>query len=370
MTTSTIRPFTIRVPQGDLDDLQQRLARTRFTQEIPDQGAKYGVTLAYVTRLLDRWRSGYDWRAWEAKLNAHPQFTTQIDGQTIHFIHVRSPNAAALPLIMTHGWPGSIVEFLDVIEPLTADFHLVIPSMPGFGFSGPTTEPGWNRYRTAKAWAELMRRLGYDRYGAVGNDGGSMVSPELGRIDPEHVVAVHVTQIFSFPSGDPAEFNGLTPDEMKGLEVLQWFNENMMGFNYLQSTQPQNLAHAIADSPAGQLAWSGQLFFEGQVSDDFILTNVTIYWLTNTGASSARFYYEDRHAQHPVGPTTAPLGLCAFAGDFKSMRRFAERDHAHIVQWHEYDLEAGHYAAHRAPAMYARDVREFFTAVRLPARSP
>jgi pimeloyl-ACP methyl ester carboxylesterase len=178
--------------------------------------------LTEVQRLAAYWRDGYDWRSWEARLNAHPQYTTEIDGQRIYFLHVRSPRAGAFPLILTHGWPGSVVEYLRIIEHLTAaGFHLVIPSLPGFGFSGPTREPGWGTTRTARAWAELMRRLGYDRYGAVGNDAGSMISPELGRIDGEHVSAVHVTQIFAFPSGNPAEFTDLSPADQAAMQKLQ-----------------------------------------------------------------------------------------------------------------------------------------------------
>jgi epoxide hydrolase len=208
-----IRPFRIDIPQADLDDLRERLARTRWPDEPPGVDGDYGVPLDYVKQLAERWRTSYDWRSWESRLNQYPQFTTSIDGQNVHLLHVRSPNKDALPLILTHGWPGSIVEFLDVIGPLSdpaahggdpADaFDLVIPSLPGYGFSGPTHQLGWNQYRIARAWAELMGRLGYPRYGAVGNDAGSMISPELGRIDPEHVVGVHVTQLFSFPSGGP-----------------------------------------------------------------------------------------------------------------------------------------------------------------------
>lgn len=216
-----IRPFRIAVPQADLDDLRDRLARTRWPDQLPGVESSYGVPLDYVRKLAEYWRTGYDWRTWEAKLNQYPQFTSTIDGQNIHFLHVRSPEPDALPLVLTHGWPGSIVEFLDVIGPLSdprahggdpgGAFNLVIPSLPGYGFSGPTRETGWNIYRIAKAWAELMNRLGYKRYGAVGNDAGSMVSPELGRIDPEHLVGVHVTQLFSFPSGNPAGDGGLHP---------------------------------------------------------------------------------------------------------------------------------------------------------------
>jgi pimeloyl-ACP methyl ester carboxylesterase len=371
MTNTEIRPFRIDIPQADLDDLAGRLARTRFTQELPgtdDEGWAYGVPLSYLRRLLDRWRDGYDWRAREARLNEYPQFTTEIDGQNIHFIHVKSPEPDAVPLVLTHGWPGSVLEYLSVIGPLTDPkahgldgsiaFDVVIPSLPGFGFSGPTHEAGWNRYRTAAAWVELMSRLGYERFGAVGNDGGAFVSPEVGRIAPDRVVGVHVTQIFSFPSGDPAEFEGMSPEDLAALEFLQKFSSEKMAFNQLQSTQPQNLAHALADSPAGQLAWSGQLFGDA-VDDDFALTNVMIYWLTGTAASSMRFYWEDAHAEVPTEPTTVPIGLCNFAYDFQSMRRFAERDHKNIASWNVHDT-GGHYGSHQAPEVFVEDVRGFY----------
>ena len=206
-----------------------------------------------------------------------------------------------MPLIVTHGWPGSIVEFLDVIGPLTdprshggdpaTAFDLVIPSLPGYGFSGPTREPGWNNYRIAAAWVELMRRLGYERYGAVGNDAGSLISPEVGRLDPEHVVGVHVTQIFSFPSGDPAEFGGMSEEEQRELGTLQWFVENKMSFNTLMAQQPQTLGYATNDSPVGLLAWNGQLLGE-DLDPDFALSNVMLYWLTGTATSAARLYRE------------------------------------------------------------------------------
>jgi pimeloyl-ACP methyl ester carboxylesterase len=367
-----IRPFRIEVPQAILDDLRDRLTRTRWPDELPGVGDSYGVSLDLVKSLAERWRTGYDWREWEAELNRHQQFTTTIDGQNVHFLHVRSPEADAFPLILTHGWPGSVVEYLDVIGPLSDPashaakpdeaFHLVIPSLPGYGFSGPTRETGWNRYRTAVAWAELMRRLGYDRYGAVGNDAGSMVNPELGRIDPEHVVGLHVTQIFSFPSGDPSEMADLTPEEQGQLATLQWFYENKFSFNQLMSQQPQTLAYALSDSPVGLLAWNAQLFGE-DLDDDFILTNVMLYWLTGTGGSAARLYYEDAHATLPTEPTTVPMGLAAFGGDFSGIRRFAERDHSNIVRWSTFD-HGGHFTAHKAPDLLVGDIRSFFEPLR------
>ena len=375
--TDTITPFRVDIPQADLDDLADRLARTRWANELPlsqvtdgiqkgpvQPGWEYGVPVDYVRRLVADWRESYDWRKWEAKLNAYPQFTTTIDGQQIHFLHVPSARQDAIPLILTHGWPNSVVEYLDLIDPLTNPpsgqpaFHLVVPSLPGFAFSGPTVEKGWDLQRIARAWAELMRRLGYERYGAAGNDGGSQVSPEVGRVDGDHVMGVHVTQIFSFPSGDLAEFEGLSPEDMEKLQFLQIFNAEMSAYAQLQATKPQNLAHALADSPAGQLAWSGQLFQEA-VDPEVVITNAAIYWLTNTCASAARMYYEVAHATQPAEPTTVPLGLSAFAYDFRSIRRFAERDHANIVSWNEYD-RGGHWSAHDAPDLLLAALRQFF----------
>lgn len=356
-----IRPFRVDVPQADLDELRDRLSRTRWPNELPGTGRTYGVPVDYVKRLTEYWLDGYDWRAWEARLNSHPQFTTEIDGQNIHFLHVRSADPDALALILTHGWPGSVVEYLDVIGPLSENFHLVIPSIPGFGFSGPTTEPGWNRYRVAAAWKQLMARLGYTRYGTVGNDGGSFISPEVGRLDPDHVVGVHVTQIFSFPSGDPAELVDLTEEEQAALAHLQWFHENLGAFGQLQAQQPQTLSFALADSPAGLLGWNCQLMGE-DVTPDFALTNVTIYWLTGTSGSSMRLYHEDAHATHPTEPTTVPIGVAGFAGDFASIRRFAERDHKNLIHWTRYD-SGGHYAAHQVPDLLVADIRDFFAKV-------
>jgi pimeloyl-ACP methyl ester carboxylesterase len=353
-----IHPFRVEIPQAYLDDLQARLALTRFTDEIP--GTDQGVSVERVRRLVTRWRDGFDWRAVEARLNAHPQFSTEIDGQRIHFLHVRSQNPDALPLILTHGWPGSIAEYLDAIEPLSRHFHLVIPSLPGYGFSGPTKELGWNTQRIARAWAELMSRLGYDRYGAAGNDAGSMISPELGRIAPDHVVGVHVTQIFSFPSGDPAEFAGLTEEDQAGLAVLDWFWKEKGAFNTLHSQQPQTLAHALADSPAGLVGWLAQLFDE-DLDDDFVLTNAAIHWLTGTAGSALRLYWENARAEQPEEPTTVPLGLAMAEGDFTSIRPFANRDHANIVSWRTLPAPAhGHYTAHTATDALTTDIRTFF----------
>jgi pimeloyl-ACP methyl ester carboxylesterase len=378
---AAIEPFTIDIPQADLDDLLDRVARTRWANELPfdevhrgDSGPgpilpgwEYGVPLDYVRRLARYWVDGFDWRAQEARLNEFPQYTTEIDGQNVHFAHVRSANPDATPLILTHGWPNTFVEYLGLVGPLTDPaahggdandaFHVVIPSIPGFGFSGPTHEAGWGSERTARAWAQLMERLGYERYGAHGNDAGALVAPWQGRVDPEHVIGVHVNQIFSFPSGDQAEFEGLTGEEMAYLQFLQGFVEHAV-HDKLQQEQPQTIAHALADSPVGQLAWSGQLLGDA-LTDDDLLTNVSIYWLTNTGASAARFYYEDRHSPVPTEPSTTPIGLASFAYDFRPIRKFADRDHKNIVSWNAYD-RGSHWAAHDAPDLLIEDIRGFF----------
>ena len=375
-TGTAIRPFRVEIPQAALDDLDGRLRRALWPDELPSNDGQYGVTSARVQDLAKYWLDGFDWRAVEARLNSYPQFVADIDGQRIHFLHIRSPRPGATPLLLSHGWPGSVVEYLDVIGPLTEPddpaapaFDLVIPSLPGFGFSGPARGPGWGTQRTARAWAELMARLGYQRYGLVGNDAGSMISPEVGRLDPEHVIGVHVTQLFSFPAGDPAEFHGLTEEDQSALAHLQWFMDHKFAFNVLHSQQPQTLAFALADSPVGLLAWNAQLLGES-LDRDFVLANVAIYWLTGTSGSAIRFYYEDAHTEgQPSGPTTAPTGLAMFGGDFQSIRRFAERDHGNIVSWHSYGPAGpaggpadapGHYAAHEATDVLVADIREFF----------
>jgi epoxide hydrolase len=372
---STIRPFRVSVPQAQLDDLATRLDRIIWPNELPGADGSYGMTTARVRALVDHWRTSFDWRALEERLNSYPQFVTEIDGEDIHFLHVRSSRPDAVPMILTHGWPGSIVEFLDVIGPLTEPedtsapaFHLVIPSLPGFGFSGPTRSSGWNRYRITRAWIELMHRIGYDRYVAAGNDAGSMIAPEMGRNDSAGVIGVHVTQVFSFPSGDAAEFATFGPEDYAALQHLQWFYDNMFSFNTLHSQQPQTLAFALADSPVGLLAWNAQLMGEN-LDADFVIANTAIYWFTGTSGSAIRLYYEDAHTEEkPEGPTTVPLGVAMFGGDFQSIRPLVDRDHSNVVRWRKYDGQAlghgprdagGHYAAHEATTVWIDDVREF-----------
>jgi epoxide hydrolase len=375
-TRTAIETFRIDIPQQSLDDLHDRLTRARWASEVPGPNPEdYGVSLAWVRELAEYWRDTYDWRAAEARLNAYPQFITEIDGQNIHFLHIESPEPGAIPLVLTHGWPGSVVEFLDVIGPLTDPrahgkdssiaFDLVIPSLPGFAFSAPLRDRGWSTQRTAAAWAKLMHRLGYERYGAAGNDAGSMISPEIGRLDPEHVIAVHVTQVFSFPSGDPAEFEGMSAEDGAAMAKLQWFMDHKISFNQLQSQQPQTLAHALTDSPVALLGWNTQLMTpdamgDKQLDKDFILTNIALYWFTSTGGSSIRFYYEDAHGARHLEPTTLPLGVAGFAGDFWGVRRFAERDHKNLVQWNLHPEPGGHYAAYLEPDVLADDIRDFY----------
>ncbi|WP_433145380.1 epoxide hydrolase family protein [Actinomadura nitritigenes] len=375
-----INPFRIDIPQADLDDLHDRLARTRWPDDLPGVGWSYGVPTAYARELAEYWRTGYDWRRQEAALNEHPQFTTEIDGQNIHFLHVRSPEPDALPLVLTHGWPGSVAEFMTVIGPLTdprahggdpADaFHLVAPSLPGFGFSGPTREAGWNLRRVARAWAELMRRLGYDRYGAQGGDTGSLVSPELGRVAPENVVGVHVNGSLGFPTFAPGETEGLTEAERARLAV--YTDHDRSGYAMIQSTRPQTLAFGLHDSPAGQMAWIVEKFKEWTdpahdlpdqaVDRDQMLTDVTLYWFTGTAGSSARIYKEGATDWgQPVGKSDVPTGVAVFPGD-AGIRRVAEREH-NVIHWSEFD-RGGHFAAMEAPDLLVDDVRAFFRLVR------
>jgi pimeloyl-ACP methyl ester carboxylesterase len=379
MTTDTsIQPYRIEIAQADLDDLHDRLGRTRWPDELPDVGWAYGVPLDYLKGLVDYWRTGYDWRAQEARLNEFAQFTTTIDGQNIHFLHVRSPEPDALPLIVTHGWPGSIVEFMKIIGPLTdprnhggdpADaFHLVAPSLPGFGLSGPTRETGWNTDRVARAWVELMDRLGYHRYGAQGGDTGAIISPQLGRIDAEHIVGVHVNNLLTFPSGQPEEMQDLTDADQQRLQLMQRWQNEMSGYAIVQSTRPQTLAYGLADSPVGQLAWIVEKFKEWTdpaaglpeyaVDRDQLLTNVSLYWLTDTAGSSARLYYEGAQTWGQIPERSdAPTGVAVFPMDI-TIRNIAEREH-NIVHWSEFD-RGGHFAAMEAPDLLTTDVRDFF----------
>lgn len=372
-------PFTLSISESDLDDLRDRLDRTRYTTEVPGADPAYGASLTQVREMARYWRHEFDWRAIEARLASFPQFTTMIDGQPIHFLHVRSAEPDAFPIVLTHGWPGSFAEFVDMIGPLVDPvahggraedaFHVVVPSFPGYAFSTPVTESGWGSARVAAAWDTLMARLGYERYGAHGGDGGSFVGRELGILAPAGLVGTHVLQLFSFPSGDPAEFEKLGPKDFEALEILKDFGE-ISAFATLQSTRPQTLAHALADSPVGQLAWNELMASFDRptaLTRDQILTNVSLYWFTNTAGSSARQYKEDARFNAGDGIATrinhSPTGVSVFANDFRSIRTFAERDNTRIVFWKEHEV-GGHFAAMEVPDVLVADLREFFRSLR------
>jgi pimeloyl-ACP methyl ester carboxylesterase len=379
-----IRPFRIAVPDEQLDELRERVGRTRWPAELIDIGWSRGVPAGYLRELAEYWRTSYDWRAHEAALNGWPQFTTLVDGQRIHFLHVRSPEPHALPLVITHGFPGSVAEFQDVIGPLTdprahdgdpADaFHVVIPALPGYGFSSPLTEAGWTVSRAAAAWAQLMRRLGYQRYGAQGGDLGALLSPELGHVDPEHVVGIHVNaaSVGFIPYGgvDDAELATFTELEKERLRLMNEFLGEGSGYFQMQATRPQTIAYGLTDSPVGQLAWIVDKFhdwvhgpLDRAIDRDRILTNVMFYWLTGTAGSAANLYFENMHASadwaRPPSPT--PVGVAAFATDV-AIRRFGEQGN-NIVHWSDFD-RGGHFAAMEAPDLFVGDVRAFFRGLR------
>jgi epoxide hydrolase len=378
-----LRPFLIAVPQADLDDLRDRLARTRWPDEMPGVGWDYGVPLGYLKELAEYWRTGYDWREHEARLNDIPQLTTTIEGANVHFLHVRSPERDALPLLLVHTWPGAIVEFLDVIGPLAhprayggdpADaFDVVVPSIPGFGLSGPTRETGWDLHRVARTFAGLMNRLGYARYGAHGSGFGSTVSRELARLDSDRLVGVHVTQFYAFPAGDLAELADLADDELPRLGRSGRCEAEATGAQMIQPSRPRTLAYALADSPVGQLAWIVDWFRddawgfpEDAVGRDRILTNVMLYWLTGTASSSAQVYYESARTGaggRPAEASTIPTGVAVFSRDLRSVRRFTPHDSRDLMHWSEFD-RGGHCLALDTPNLLIDDLRDFFRRLR------
>ncbi|MFJ2838370.1 epoxide hydrolase family protein [Nocardia sp. NPDC087230] len=384
--STAITPFRIDIAQRDLDDLRRRLTDARWPAEQPGAEWSRGVPVGYLRELAEYWRTTYDWRAAEAELNAFPQFTTEIDGQRIHFLHVRSARPDATPLLLTHGWPGSVVEFLDVIGPLTDPgahggdpddaFHLVIPSLPGYGFSGPVTDAGWNPARIAAAWVELMTRLGYQRFGAQGGDWGAFITPEVGRAGGDRVIGVHVNAatvgFLPFGPVTDADKATMTVAELARLDRLAQFKGEGSGYFRIQATRPQTLAYGLHDSPIGQLAWIVEKFKEwtfpadglpeAAVDRDRLLTNVMLYWLTGTAGSSAALYYEATHTRSwSSAPSTTPTGVAVFAEDV-AIRRYAEGN-AHIVHWSEFD-RGGHFAAMEAPELLVGDIRAFFRGLR------
>lgn len=372
-TNTEIHPFTVGIPQADLDDLQARLERTRFAPAAPGDSWEYGTPESYLREMVDQWRTGFDWRAQEARMNAVPNFVTDIDGQTVHFVHVRSAEPGARALVLTHTYPGSFAEFLDLIGPLTDPvahggraedaFHVVIPSIPGFGFSIPLVDGGWTMARVARTWDTLMRRLGYESYGAHGSDGGAMVSRELAILNPEGFLGAHVLQLFSFPSGAEGEMDGFGPKEYAALEHLQWF-QSVGGYNAMNGTRPQTVAAGLADSPVGQLAYNElfESFGNGTslVSREQVLTQVSLYWFTNTSATAARYHYEEGHAGAEPVVSQGRIGVAVFKDDFQTIRAFAERDNANIQHWSEIE-RGGHYAALEVPEEVVADLRVFFS---------
>jgi len=379
-----IEEFHIDIPQADVDDLARRLGETRWPATLPGAAWERGVPVGYLRELAAYWRDGFDWRAQEGRLNSHPQYTTQIDGQRIHFLHVRSPEPDATPLLLIHGWPGSVVEFLNVIGPLSDPrshggdpaqaFDLVIPSLPGFGFSGPVAGPGWGSRRIAAAFATLMRRLGYERYGAQGGDFGAFVAPDLGRVDPEHVIGVHVNAatvgFIPFEDIPEPELAMLTPAEQRRVPLLQRFRSEGSGYFQIQATRPQTLSYGLTDSPAGQLAWIVEKFKEWTssahelpeeaIARDDILADVSLYWFTKTAGSSANLYYETMHGSDWPSPSQVPTGVAVFAQDV-AIRRYAEQANK-IVHWSDFDT-GGHFAALETPDLLVSDVRAFFASL-------
>jgi pimeloyl-ACP methyl ester carboxylesterase len=358
--------FEIYVENEVLDDLRERLVRTRIPDQLPGTGWEYGIPYDYLRELVDHWRDEYDWRAHERRLNEFEHFRTHIDGQAIHFLHARAPRPDAFPVLLTHGWPGSIIEFLDVIPRLTDEFHIVAPSLPGYGFSEPTRTRGWDPVRIARAFGQLMLRLGYDRYGAQGGDWGAQVVTRIGALDPEHCVAVHVNMPIADPPKEPVE---LTEQDKEDLASMQQFARHEAGYAQEQSTKPQTLGVALNDSPAGLLAWIVEKFrawsdCDGHPENVFtreqLLTNVMTYWVTGTITSSSRLYWEHMHSSDKPGYVAVPTGVARFPKEvLRYPRTWVERRY-NVTRWTDMP-RGGHFAAMEQPELFADDVRAFFT---------
>jgi epoxide hydrolase len=382
-----VAPFRVEVPEADLRDLRERLERTRWPERetVPDWSQ--GVPLSYLQELCGYWASDYDWRRAEARLNSLPQFRTSIDGLGIHFIHVRSPQPDALPLVITHGWPGSVVEFLKAIGPLTdpaghgadaADaFHVVCPSLPGYGFSDKPAQWGWNIERIAVAWGRLMARLGYERYGAAGSDWGTSISTIIGQRHPEQIVGIHLVPPLAPP--DPTTFDELTERERGALASLEHSAEWDSGYSKEHSTRPQTVGYALVDSPAALCAWIIEKFWawtdcdghpENVLTRDELLDNLMLYWLPRTGASSARLYWESiRQVNEWISGSATdtvdvPAGCSIFPKELqRPSRRWAEQRFTDIRHWNELE-KGGHFAAFEQPELFVDELRRFFRHVR------
>jgi microsomal epoxide hydrolase len=378
-----LRPFTVDVPDEVLNDLRDRLARTRWPDQIPGSGWGYGTDLEYLRDLCETWRTTFDWRAQEKRFNQWPHFLTDIDGQQVHFVHARSPEPDALPLVITHGWPGSVSEFLDVIGPLCdprahggdpADaFHVVAPSIPGYGWSGPTREPGWDVRRVSQAWKELMARLGYGRYGAQGGDWGAIISSDLGAVDAEHLAGIHLNMLISFPPSDGG--GELSEQEQADVAALQEFLQTGTAYQEIHGKNPQTLGYGLTDSPAGLAGWIIEKFRawtdnngspEDAVTRDQLLTNLTVYWVTNTINSSVRLYCESQRSGRfgPMGQRIeVPTAAAVFPKEiFRTPRAWAENGF-NLQRYTRFD-RGGHFAALEEPDLLIDDVRAFFRELR------
>jgi pimeloyl-ACP methyl ester carboxylesterase len=382
--TDALIPFRITIEQEALDDLKRRLAEARWLDDGPVEDWSQGVPLTAARALITHWRDHYDWRRLEARANAYPQVRTNIDGLAFHLFHVRSPHAEALPIVLTHGWPGSFVEFLAVIDPLVDPvrhggeardaFHVVIPSLPGFGFSDKPQERGWDAPRTARAWAVLMRRLGYDRWVAQGGDWGSRVTHALALTRPPGLIAAHTNWPYVFPAEKPPR---PTPKEAETYADLQRFLDQQTGYAKQQQTRPQTLGYALADSPVGQAMWIYEKFQawtdnrgrpEDALSIDAMLDDITLYWLTNSAASSARFYLENVKPGPPTysaGRIELPMAASIFPKEiYRPPRAWAEALWPNLIHWNELD-RGGHFAAFEQPALFVSELRAAFRSVRV-----
>jgi pimeloyl-ACP methyl ester carboxylesterase len=391
-TGTEIRPFQIDIPEDALEDLRRRIEATRLPSKGLVEDRSQGVQLATIRELATYWVTEYDWRKAEARLSALPQFTTEIDGVDIHFIHVKSPNENALPLIMTHGWPGSVIELLETIGPLidpTAHggqaedaFHLVLPSLPGYGFSGEPVEVGWDLGRTARAWAELMRRLGYTRYVAQGGDVGAGVTDAMSRQEPEGLIGIHTNLLVPALSG---AMPTATDEERAAAAQIATFQQSGNGYFIEMATRPQTIGYALLDSPVALAAWMldhdtdsyykiSHAFVDGEpvgnLTRDHVLDNVTLYWLTGTGASAARSYWEaygpDAPAagRQPLPPPPIPVGFTTFPGEiWRTPRSWVEASYPNVIYFNEVD-RGGHFAAWEEPELFSEEVRAAFASLR------